>query len=118
MEFILPGNIFMSLLAVIAIIILDTLFGIIFAIKAGEFDLSKLPQFLAKNIFPYCGGLLLLALAAEYLGGIWRDYIFYLLCVPVAAKFVKELWEKIKGVLGVDIDVDIEIKPPAAKQLE
>lgn len=112
MEYYLPDSVFLVLAIVVTLILLDALFGIIRAIKAGKFDLSKLPQFLATNVFPYCGGMLLLALAAEYIGGPFQDYVYYVIAAPVAAKFAKELWEKVKAVLGIDIDVDIEIKPP------
>ena len=117
MEIVLPGSIFLALLVVICIIVLDALFGVINAFKGGDFDLSKLPQFLAKNVFPYCGGLLLLSLAAEHLpiDNAVRNSIFYTAAVPVAAKFAKELWLKIKVVLGIDVDIDIDVKPPADK---
>ena len=114
MEYYLPNSVFIVLIIVVALIILDALFGVIRAIKAGDFDWSKFPKFLATNVFPYCGGILLLALAATYIGGPFQDYIYYAVAAPVAAKFVKELWTKINDVLGVDIDVDIEIKPPAS----
>ncbi len=117
MQLVLPSSVFLALLVVICIIVLDAFFGVIGAIKAGVFDLSKVPQFLATNVFPYCGGLLLLALAAKYLPleEQARNYMFYAAAVPVGAKFIKELWSKIKIVLGITVDIDVDVKPPASK---
>ena len=117
MQLVLPGSIFLALLVVICIIVLDALFGVINAFKGGDFDLSKLPQFLAKNVFPYCGGLLLLGLAAKFLpiDDQTRNYLFYAAAVPVGGKYVKELWLKIKVVLGIDVDIDIDVKPPVRR---
>ena len=112
MELILPTSIFSALAVAVAIIVLDTLFGVINAIKEHKFDIAKFPQFLAKNILPYCGGLFLLGLVAHFMEADWTRYVFYICTVPVVAKFVGDLIDKIKATLGVNIDVDIEVKPP------
>ena len=41
-----------------------------------NFDIRKLPQFVATNVFPFVGGLVVLAVVAEYVGQPY-DGLFY-----------------------------------------
>jgi hypothetical protein len=77
-----------SLLVVLASILLDTVMGVFLAIKTNTFNLSKLPQFLASNVFPYVGGLIILAVFANYITDL--NYLFYAAVGLVTVKFSKE----------------------------
>ena len=80
--------IFQTLLVVLASILLDLLLGVLIAIKKGEFSLSILPHFLAANVFPYVGGLVILALLSVYLAQM--EYLYYAAAAIVTVKFSKE----------------------------
>ena len=95
-------GIFAALGAIIAPILLDTLLGIILSLKAGTFNLRKLPQFLATNLLPYVGGLLVLALTA-YIAGDYTAQIaalFYAAAAATAAKFLAEIKDKVLQIFG------------------
>lgn len=79
-------------------ILLDFLLGVILSVKKGKFEISKLPQFLASNIFPYIGGLGVVALMALWVPEF--DYLFFAGTAAVALKFSKEaLIDKLLKVL-------------------
>jgi len=87
-----------SLLISLASILLDTIMGILISIKAKTFDVSKLPQFIAGNVFPYMGGLIILAVFANYVPDL--AYLFYAGVALVTVKFSKEaLIDKLKTLL-------------------
>lgn len=93
--------------AILVIILLDTLLGVILSIRAGTFDVRKLPQFMVTNLLPYAGGLLILALA----GWVAGDYstqllaIFYAAAAATGAKFLAEAKDKVIQIFG-DIQVE------------
>jgi hypothetical protein len=84
-----------SLLVALASIILDMLMGVAISVKNSTFSLSKLPQFLANNVFPYVGGLIILAVFANYVSNL--AYLYYAGVGLVTVKFSKEaLIDKLK----------------------
>jgi hypothetical protein len=107
MEFVLPERAIPALIAVIGVILLDTIFGILLAIRDGRFDFRKLPKFLITNVFPYCGGLAVLALMAEYLSvkfeWLYSQWLFNALAAPVSLKFLIEAKDKIVKLFGVNL---------------
>lgn len=87
------------LIVALATIFLDVIMGILLSVKNGSFSLNKLPQFLATNIVPYMGGLIVLAVFANYVSDL--SYAFYAGTALVAVKFSKEaLIDKIKALLS------------------
>lgn len=103
----LSTTIFKSLLIVLATILLDFIFGVLLSIKKKTFDPRLLPKFIAVNVFPYVGGLVVLALLSVYLAGLDKDaavycYGFYYTTAGMAAlKFSKEaLLDKIKELFS------------------
>lgn len=102
LTFLLTLPIFTVLLIVVAGILIDTLFGIFNAIKQGEFDIRELPRFLATSLFPYVGGLLVLALVAQYVGPPF-EYLFYAVALAVLAKYVAEITDKLKSLFGIEL---------------
>ena len=77
-----------SLLITMITIFLDTFFGVLISIKNKEFDITKLPQFIATNLFPYIGGLITIACVAYFIPQF--EYLFYAGTAMVAIKFTKE----------------------------
>lgn len=72
----------------------DAIFGWIFAVTRGTFDIRLVPQFLRTNLFPYMTGLLLLAIVSVAA----PDYkpLFYFVYTIVIAKFgVEALKDKL-----------------------
>jgi len=105
MEFLQELNVWNALLVVIVGILVDAVLGVICTFKKENenFDLRKLPQFVATNVFPYVGGLLVLAVVAEYVGRPY-DTIFYPIAVAVLAKYVAEIKDKLGNLFGVTIE--------------
>jgi len=88
-----------SLVVCLASIGLDFVLGVLISIKESTFNISKLPQTIGKNIFPYVGGLLVLALLGNYINEF--NAIFYVSAGLVALKFSKEaLIDKIKTLFS------------------
>ena len=94
--------IFAALGAILAIILLDTLLGVILSIRAGTFDVRKLPQFLATNIFPFAGGLCVLALAVLFAGDYSTQIaaILFAAAAATATKFIAEIKDKVVQIFG------------------
>ncbi|NLW92896.1 MAG: hypothetical protein GXY34_15005 [Syntrophomonadaceae bacterium] len=87
------------LITTLTMIVLDTLLGILIAAKKREFSISKLPQFLATNVFPYIGGLLVLAGIGYAISDM--AYLFYAAAGMVTVKFSKEaLLDKVRVLFG------------------
>ena len=83
-------------LVVIATILVDTVLGILRTFKADQpnFDLRILPKFLAENVLPYVGGLLVLAVAASFVSEAF-GVIFYGSAATVFVKYLAEIRDKI-----------------------
>jgi hypothetical protein len=81
-------TLFNTLIAALASILLDVLMGVCIAIKTGTFCWCTLPKFLSTNVVPYVGGLIILALFANYVSEL--DYLFYAGVGLVTFKFSKE----------------------------
>ena len=65
---IFTSAIFKSLMFVLAAILLDFILGVLISIKQETFDPGLLPKFIATNLFPYVGGLVVLALSVGLFG--------------------------------------------------
>ena len=104
MDFLLNMTVWNALFVVVVAILLDAVLGIIRTFKPDEenFDLRKLPQFVAGSIFPYVGGLVVLAVVAEYVGQPY-DAIFYPVAVAVGLKYVMEIKDKAKTLFGIGL---------------
>lgn len=96
---------------VVVFILLDTFLGIILSIKAKTFNVRKLPQFIGTNLFPYIGGLLVLALAS-YITGEYSTQIvtiFYAAAIATEIKFIAEIKDKVTQIFG-EIEMSAENK--------
>lgn len=77
-------------------ILVDTMIGWVLAFASGTFDITKMPRFLATNIFPYIGALLIVAFASNY-DATWKP-LFEICCGLITVKFGYEaVKEKIVG---------------------
>lgn len=92
-----------SMLIVAAVIAADTLFGILVGVRNREFDFRILPQFLITGVLPFLGGLIVLALLANYI--VAFDGLFYTAAAFVVAKYVGDLLEKFKLLFGPKLGV-------------
>lgn len=104
-DFLATDGVFWTLIVVVAAIIIDTILG---AIRAAlddfeAFDLRLLPKFLATGILPYLGSLLILALAAEFIGDPFAA-IFYAAAAAALAKYVAEIKDKVTELFGLNKD--------------
>jgi hypothetical protein len=78
-----------GLLTSLGFIIIDTLLGYMLALKNGNFDISKIPQFLSTGVLPYVGGLIIIAGFSLIITEIVPVFIT---CVGlVSLKFGKEI---------------------------
>ena len=102
MEFITELTVWNALLIVVVAIVLDAVIGALTTLKSGmaAFDIRMLPQFVATNIFPYVGGLVVLALVAEFIGNPY-DAIFYPVAAAVAVKYIAEIKDKVYVLFGI-----------------
>jgi len=73
---------------VVSIIMLDFILGVLISRKKETFDVGLLPKFIATNLFPYVGGLVVLALLSVYLAQM--EYLYYTAVGLVTLKFSKE----------------------------
>lgn len=84
-----------SLYVSLAFILVDTIFGVLLSIKNKTFNISDLPKFISTAVLPYIGGLVILAIFANYL----KDFVsvFIIMTGLVDLKFGKEcLMDKVK----------------------
>lgn len=88
--------------AILAIVLLDMLLGVILSIRAGTFDVRRLPQFLATNVFPFVGGLCVLGAATLFAGDYSMQIaaIFYAAVAATIAKFIAEIKDKVIQIFG------------------
>lgn len=97
MQFVFDINVIYTLLGSLGLIILDAIFGWFKSYKEGTFDFALVPQFIKTNIFPYIGGLTILALFSMVMTDV--QYVFYGATALVATKFGKEiLLEKVTAL--------------------
>lgn len=93
----MPSDVIATLLAVLGIILVDTLLGVMLAISKEQFDIRKFPQFLKTSVLPFVGGLIILALAA---GNTELKAIFFASAAATVAKFLADLKDKIVAMFG------------------
>lgn len=103
LSFILELPVFTAFWIVLAAILVKTFFGVILAIKAGEFDIRKPPQFLATNVVPYVGGMAILAFVTHLVGGPF-GYLFYAVALAVLAKYLAEIKDKVQALFDIDLE--------------
>lgn len=103
LDFLLELTVWQVLTIVVAGILLDAVLGVLNTFKPSEenFDIRKLPQFIAQNVFPYVGGLAAVALVADRVGEPY-NYVFYFFAVSVVAKYVAEIKDKLFLLFGVN----------------
>lgn len=94
-----------TLLVVAAAIALDTILGILLGIKTKTFDVALLPQFLFTGVMVYIGALALLALLAYYIDVPFAG-MFYASAAAVMAKYLADLWDKVKLLFGASPETE------------
>ncbi len=102
-DFLMDLPVWDVLMYVTIAILVDTVIGVLVAIKKGDFTFKELPRFLGTNVLPYVFGLLVLAVVAEYTTEIF-EYVFYIVSAAVFARYVAKLWTKVKAFFEVELD--------------
>ena len=103
LDFLLDLPLITALVVVISTILIDTLLGVFKAIRENEFDVRELPRFLRTSVLPYIGGLIVIGLAAEYVG---KPYIlmFHTIAAAVFVKYIAEIKDKLHALFQVKLD--------------
>ena len=94
----IPNELLDMLLMVIIFIVVDLVLGIVLSIKGGVFDLDRFPDFLARSILPYIGGLLVLIVAVPY--SIEMKALFVASAAATIAKFMNDIRIKVFTLFG------------------
>jgi len=89
----------MSLMIVAMLIVLDTVLGVLKGIMLKDFHWSLLPQFLATGVVPFLGGLIVLAVMAHFIPEPFAP-MFYVSAAAASAKYVSDIWDKLRFVYG------------------
>lgn len=87
-----------TLLGAIGIIFADSFMGIWVSLKNNTFNIREVPKFLVNNVFPYIGGLIILALVSTLSEELAA--LFYAADAAVMAKFMVEIKDKIAVLFG------------------
>lgn len=93
----------------LGLVILDTLLGILIALKTRTFKLSKLSDFMETSFVPYVGGLLLLAAFSGFPG---MEATFFTVAAAIGVKFMADITSKINALFG---DMGLVIQSPIKK---
>jgi len=98
--------VWMALAIVIAAIVIDTLLAVFISFRADteNFDFRLLPRFVAHGVFPYVGGLTLLAVVADMVGEPFLS-LFYPAVAAVMLKYLVEVKDKISALFGIDLQM-------------
>jgi hypothetical protein len=93
---------------VLALVLADFLFGVFVSLRAGNFNFSKLPQFIQTSLLPYSGGLLLLALFSNVNAEL--ETLFFTIAATVTAKYLADIVSKVGTLFaGVTIQSPIAV---------
>ncbi len=93
-----------ALAIVVAAITLDALLAVINTFKKDteNFDLRKLPRFVATSIFPYVGGLALVAVLANVIGDPYSA-LFFPVAGAVLLKYLTDIKDKLSILFGINL---------------
>lgn len=95
-------GIWASLVVVSVAIALDTILGIMLGIKDKTFDVALLPKFLLTGVLPFIGSLLVMAVLAHYIAAPFAG-MFYTAVATVVAKYIGDIWEKLRLLFGASL---------------
>jgi hypothetical protein len=92
-------GIWQSILIITIVISVDVLLGVFLALKKKVFDIREMSRYVASDIVPFIGGLLLLAILSHFLKGYFTG-VFFTSAVLVAARYVKDISVKVKELFS------------------
>jgi hypothetical protein len=98
-----------ALATALGLVILDTLLGVLIALKTSTFSFAKLPEFMETSFVPYVGGLILIALFSSFPG---MSATFFTIAASIGVKFMADILSKINALFG---DLGIQIQSPITK---
>jgi len=102
----------------LALILADFVLGVLIAMKRGELDARKLPQFLQTSVLPYMGSLVLLALFVGVSPVL--ETIFFTVTAAVGLKYLADIKDKLAGIftgLVLQNPVAVKTAPVPAQDL-
>lgn len=91
----------LTLVGVLALIVLDTLAGMLLALWRRQWQWGRVADFLASEVLPYLGGLAVLALLAQLRPDVRP--VFLAAAAATAAREVSSILAKVRA-LGVPLD--------------
>lgn len=100
---------------VLGLVLADFIFGVLLALKNGEFAWSKLSQFVQTSLVPYVGGLLVLALFAG--SNTELSALFFTIAATITVKFIADVGTKVSqlfGGLNIQIQSPIQVSRPTS----
>lgn len=94
---------------VLGIILADFVFGILVSLRNGNFQVSKLPQFVETSLIPYIGGLLALALFSNVNAELGA--LFFTIAATITVKFLADITTKVTQLFS---GIQIQLQSPIA----
>jgi hypothetical protein len=92
LHLIMGSKVLITLETVLGLILADFIFGVLLSIRNGNFNFSKLPQFMETSLVPYIGGLLVLALFSNVNSELGA--LFFTIAATITAKFLADIVTK------------------------
>lgn len=95
-----------TLLVVIGLIVIDTVFGVLKAIASRSFDARLLADYLKTSILPYIGGLAILGAGALYVQPEVMGAVFAASAIAAIVKFGTDIYDKAVGMFGAKLETE------------
>ncbi len=102
---VMAPKVIVTLLTVLGLVLADTIFGVLNAIKNKVFAWSKLAQFMETSFVPYVGGLLVLALFSGVNAEL--SALFFTIAATITVKFLADITAK-----GTQLFTNIQFQSP------
>lgn len=107
-------NILITLETVLGLILADFIFGVLLSLRNGNFNFSKLPQFVQTSLIPYIGGLLILALFSN--ANAELGTLFFTIAATITVKFLADIVSKASQLFsGIQIQSPVTVAKSDSK---
>lgn len=95
-----------TLLVVVGLIVIDTIFGVLKAIASRSFDARLLADYLKTGVLPYIGGLAILGAGALYVQPEVMGAVFAASAIAAIVKFGTDIYDKAVGMFGAKLEAE------------
>lgn len=107
-------KVLVTLETVLGLIMADFIFGVLVSLRNGNFNFSKLPQFVETSLVPYIGGLLVLALFSNV--NTELGALFFTIAATITAKFLADIVAKANQLFsGLQIQSPVTVAKSDSK---